>query len=141
MKWKKVDKEPPPPYSWRGYVHTIRPDQTTAGKLATYWGHEREGRKGWEIDDRSFNEVVYEYLDEQADDWIDADITPPQLHQDCAFIVISKHDPNLNGRVLGGRYYGDVHGCHEFAVPGHGYYAKLWQPLPSTPQGGDNKIK
>jgi hypothetical protein len=63
MKFIKTEKEEPP-YSWRGYVHTIRPDQTTAGKLATYWGYEKEGLLGWEIDNRIFNEVVYEWLDE-----------------------------------------------------------------------------
>lgn len=80
-----------------------------------------------------------EWLDEQADDWIDADITPPAEKQDCAFIVINEHNLSINGRVLGGRYMGKPYGVHEFAVPGHGYYARFWQPLPSKPAQRDKQ--
>lgn len=78
-----------------------------------------------------------EWLDESSD-WIDADVQAPQLMQDVAFIVESKN-PMYNGRLLGGRYQGNQYGYHEFSVPGMSFSAKLWQPLPSTPQGGDKK--
>lgn len=131
MKWKKAFEEP----KVYGEYFCI----SNMGRKMKVAFHPEAKWHPQDIPMYADGEIVREWLDEQADDWIDADITPPQLHQDCAFIVISKHDPNLNGRVLGGRYYGDVNGYHEFAVPGHGYYAKLWQPLPSTPQGGDKK--
>lgn len=67
MKWKKINKEEPH-YGWRGYVHTIRPDQTIGSKIAEYWG----GEKGFSIERRENHEVVFEWLDENEQDegWV-----------------------------------------------------------------------
>jgi len=67
-------------------------------------------------------------------EWIDADVNPPVEHQPCAFIVESR-DEHYNGRIFGGTYQGRRGGVayHEFAVPGIGFKATLWQSLPAAP--------
>lgn len=64
--------------------------------------------------------------------WIDVLVQPPKMYQQCMFVVIS--NDHHNNKVYGGSYTGIDCGFHEFSTPGHGFFARYWQPSPEPPQ-------
>lgn len=67
--------------------------------------------------------------------WISVDERLPEEGQDVAFVVKAAKgsiQDYLNGRVLGGRFM-IVSGHPTFTVPGVGFNASHWMPLPTAP--------
>lgn len=70
---------------------------------------------------------------EKAEDgWIDVNDRLPEHKQVVAFVV---DQPNsyMHGRVLGGSFVDCGEGGSYFGVPGSGYMASHWMPLPDAP--------
>jgi hypothetical protein len=67
--------------------------------------------------------------------WISVDDRLPEEGQDIAFIVKAAKgsiQDHINGRVLGGRFM--IMGSYPtFTVPGLGFNASHWMPLPAAP--------
>ena len=94
---------------------------------------------------RLFNEIVdlREQLDAarrtttDREAWISVDERLPEEGQDVAFVVQADKgsiQDYLNGRVLGGSFM-TVGGYPTFTVPGVGFKASHWMPLPTAPNG------
>lgn len=69
-------------------------------------------------------------------DWINVDDRLPEEGQDVAFIVDSDKSPvfsYLHGERLGGRFH-RLAGRATFSVPGIGFVASHWMPLPEPPE-------
>ncbi|KWO62597.1 DUF551 domain-containing protein [Burkholderia territorii] len=69
------------------------------------------------------------------DAWISVDDRLPEEGQDVSFVVKAAKgsiQDYLNGRVLGGRFM-IVFGHPTFTVPGVGFNASHWMPLPTAP--------
>jgi len=71
----------------------------------------------------------------RQDKWISVKNELPADGQTIAFIVQSKDSPTysyLDGEVMGGRFH-YLAGQATFSVPGIGFSASHWMPLPTPP--------
>lgn len=94
--------------------------------------------KPWETDLEPEKYYEYGYVKgakwmQEQDNWIDPNITPPEIGKKYAFVVDSPND-YYNGEVFGGKYQGNRYGYHEFSLPGISFAGILYQPLPNPPK-------
>ncbi|MBR8241078.1 DUF551 domain-containing protein [Burkholderia multivorans] len=75
--------------------------------------------------------------------WISVEDRLPEEGQAVAFVVHWPGDEFLHGRVLGGTFHSYGGKMPTFSVPGTGFEATHWMPLPTAPadasraQGGE----
>ncbi|WP_423236979.1 DUF551 domain-containing protein [Burkholderia multivorans] len=76
--------------------------------------------------------------------WISVDERLPEEGEAIAFVVHWPGDEFLHGRVLGGTFHSYGGKMPTFSVPGTGFKATHWMPLPTAPadaaraQGGES---
>ncbi|KWH17621.1 DUF551 domain-containing protein [Burkholderia multivorans] len=76
--------------------------------------------------------------------WISVDERLPEEGEAIAFVVHWPGDEFLHGRVLGGTFHSYGGKMPTFSVPGTGFKATYWMPLPTAPadaaraQGGES---
>ena len=67
--------------------------------------------------------------------WISVEDRLPEEGQAIAFVVHWPGDEFLHGRVLGGTFHSYGGKMPTFSVPGTGFKATHWMPLPTAPNG------
>ncbi|WJN74414.1 DUF551 domain-containing protein [Burkholderia anthina] len=67
--------------------------------------------------------------------WISVDERLPDEGQAIAFVVHWPGDEFLHGRVFGGTFHSYGGKMPTFSVPGIGFKATHWMPLPTAPNG------